>query len=111
MEELDIIDPAGQADEFFAPSTTGAVDLLLAQYAGMKARIEQVADLITGETAGAVTESIARYRRAHPGALSPKESARQHYLRNQAARLTKQSKRRVRKGQAQRKPVWLRGLL
>ena len=53
MTSIEVLDAASEAPDFFAPATTGALDLLLAQYAGMRARIEQVADLVTGETAGA----------------------------------------------------------
>lgn len=52
--------------EFFAPASTDLVDGLIGQYKDMRRRVEEVAALVTGETAGAVSyflESAAREQR------------------------------------------------
>lgn len=42
-------------DEFFAPVSSDLIDSLVGQYDAMKSRIEQVAEMVTGETAGAIS--------------------------------------------------------
>lgn len=42
------------AGEFFAPASTDLVDGLMGQYRSMRARVEAMAEMMTGETAGAV---------------------------------------------------------
>lgn len=41
--------------EFFAPCSTDLIDGLIAQYRGMRTRIEQIGAMVTGETAGAMS--------------------------------------------------------
>lgn len=44
-----------ESAEFFAPVSSDLIDSLVGQYDAMKARIEGVAELVTGETAGAIS--------------------------------------------------------
>lgn len=41
--------------EFFAPASTDLVDGLMGQYRSMRRRVEEIAAMVTGETAGAVS--------------------------------------------------------
>lgn len=70
MSELEIIDPA-EAGEFFAPAIAGgAVDMLLAQYGSLRARIEQLAAMVQGETAGALAYFLeAHASEGHRGSM------------------------------------------
>ncbi len=43
------------ASEFFAPAATDLVDGLIGQYRATRSRVEQIAEMVTGETAGAVS--------------------------------------------------------
>lgn len=52
MTEIVGLEDAG---EFFAPASTDMIDGLVGQYRAMRSRIEQVAALVTGETAGAIS--------------------------------------------------------
>lgn len=59
------------ASEFFAPAATDMVDGLMGQYRAMRHRVEEVAAMVTGETAGAVTYFLeANAREQRYGALS-----------------------------------------
>lgn len=49
----DIIVP-GAETEFFAPVSTDAIAMLVAQYDAMRARVEQIAAIVTGEMAAAM---------------------------------------------------------
>ena len=54
MGAIDILtadDPA----EFFAPVSSDLIDSLVGQYASTKQRINQIADMVTGEVAGAIS--------------------------------------------------------
>lgn len=51
MAELVSVEGVG---EFFAPTSSDMVDGLVGQYRAMRARIEQIAETVTGETAGAL---------------------------------------------------------
>ncbi len=44
-----------EESEFFAPVSSDLIDSLVGQYDSMKTRIEQVAEMVTGETAGAIS--------------------------------------------------------
>jgi hypothetical protein len=48
---MDIVDDSA---EFFAPASFDMIDGLISQYQAMRKRIEQVAAMVTGETAGAI---------------------------------------------------------
>lgn len=52
MNEILSIDQMG---EFFAPASSDMIDGLIGQYRAMRMRVEQVAETITGETAGAIS--------------------------------------------------------
>lgn len=43
------------AGEFFAPASTDLIDGLVGQYRSMRVKIEQIAAMVTGETAGAMS--------------------------------------------------------
>ena len=66
--ELDIVDPTDS--EFFAPSTTGAVDLLLAQYAAMRGKIERVADVMNGPDLEGALHYFGKYAESQETRLS-----------------------------------------
>lgn len=51
MTELVGLEDAG---EFFAPASTDMIDGLVVQYRSMRVRIEQIAEMVSGETAGAM---------------------------------------------------------
>ncbi|WP_407280583.1 DUF4942 domain-containing protein [Aromatoleum evansii] len=54
------------ASEFFAPAATDMVDGLMGQYLSMRRRVEEMAEMMTGETAGALSyflEANARDQR------------------------------------------------
>ena len=69
MDDLDIIDPANQA-EFFAPSTTGALDLLLAQYAAMRGKIERVADVMASTDLDGALHYFGQYAESQDTRMS-----------------------------------------
>ena len=52
MSEIIGFDSPG---EFFAPVSSDLIDSLVAQYGSMRTRIDEVADIMVGEIAGAVS--------------------------------------------------------
>ena len=70
MDELDIIDPADMADEFFAPSTTGAVELLLAQYQAMRGKIDRIADVMNGPDLDGALHYFGQYAQSNDTRMS-----------------------------------------
>jgi hypothetical protein len=78
MNELDIIDPADMGTEFFAPSTTGAVDLLLAQHDGLRRQIGEIAGFMEDKLdGGAIDYFLEGNRSEERGRRSLEMSARQ----------------------------------
>lgn len=78
MDELDIIDPADMGTEFFAPSTTGAVELLLAQHEGLRRQIGEIAGFMAAKLdGGAIDYFLEGNRSEERGRRSLELSARQ----------------------------------
>ena len=78
MDHLDIIDPADMADEFFAPSTTGAVELLLAQHDALRRQIGEIAGFMAARLDGGAIEYFLEGNRSEErGRTSLQMSARQ----------------------------------
>jgi hypothetical protein len=78
MDDLDIIDPADMAEEFFAPSTTGAVELLLAQHDGLRRQIAEIAGFMAARLdSGAIDYFLEGNRSEERGRTSLERSARQ----------------------------------
>jgi hypothetical protein len=54
-----------EASEFFAPARTDLVDSLIGQYQSMRNRIDELAEMVTGEIAGAISYFIEGNKDTH----------------------------------------------
>ncbi len=53
--DFEILDPVESGAEFFAPVSTDAISAMVAQYDAVRSRIEQIASVVTGEMASAMS--------------------------------------------------------